>query len=340
MLVQPDEGHTIVLTVTATNSSGSEQASSPPTAVVAPTLPVSTAAPQIRGGASAQQSVQLGITGADWQTPDATTYASSWQRCDSSGAGCQTIGGATGTVYAPGSADVGHTLVAIVTATNIDGSVAASSKPTSVVLPAAPRWKALPQLTNGVTQVGDIVSLTAGVWSGPAVTSQVTQLMHCFSTCTPVGPPGAGSYVIAAGDLGAILRVREIATNSGGTTVAWSVRYVGPISSMSSGSAVLGATVVALRNSDGDTLALAAYGAPVFQTAVASGRRTPVRTVAVRRARGVRGSLRAWACPVNSAPGGPPPSCSRAVVLRAGASLRLPAGSTGKVRVVVVRRRR
>jgi hypothetical protein len=97
---------------------------------------------------------------------------------------------------------------------------------------------------------------------------------------------------------------------------------------------------VALRNSSGDPLALAAYGAPAFQSAVGTAHRVPVRTVAVRRARGVRGALKAWACPVSSALGGPPPPCSHAVVLGSGATLRLPSGTTGKVRVVVVRRRR
>jgi hypothetical protein len=81
------------------------------------------------------------------------------------------------------------------------------------------------------------------------VSGKVTQLMRCFSACTPVGALDAGNYVIAPADLGAILGVRETATNSGGTTVVWSSQCVGPISSISSGSAVLSATTVQLRNS-------------------------------------------------------------------------------------------
>ena len=338
VLAQSDEGHTIVFGVTAANSTSSKEASSPPTSVVAPSLPVSTAAPQIRG--TAQQGAQLAIIGTDWRTPDATTFASSWQRCDSSGAACQTIIGAAGTTYTPATADVGQTLVAVVTATNIDGSVRASSKPTAVIATAAPRWKALPTLSTSGAQIGDTIAITAGTWSGPPVTSQLTQMLRCTSACMPVGTQGANSYTIMGGDLGAILRVRDAATNAGGTTTVWSAQYIGPVSSISSGSAVLGADAVALRNSVGATLALASYGAPSFQTAIAGSARKPVRTVTVRRARRVPGTLKAWACPVSSLAGGPPPACSRAIMVRGnGATFKLPANATGRVRVVVVRQR-
>lgn len=47
----------------------------------------------------------------------APTVARRWQRCDSAGAACADIPGATEATYVPGEADVGHTLRAIETAT-------------------------------------------------------------------------------------------------------------------------------------------------------------------------------------------------------------------------------
>ena len=64
------------------------------------------------------------------------------------------------------------------------------------------------------------------------------------------------------------------------------------------------------------------------------------RFVTIRRAHGVGGPLRVWACPVSGARGARPPACSRAVRLGAWATsarLRVPSVA-GKVRVVVVRR--
>lgn len=62
------------------------------------------------------------------------TYVYQWMRCDPTGAGCVTIPGATGLDYAPTAADVGHTLVFCVTATNSGGSATSCSPATGVVL--------------------------------------------------------------------------------------------------------------------------------------------------------------------------------------------------------------
>lgn len=61
------------------------------------------------------------------------TFTYQWLRCDSSGAGCAAIGGATAATYAVGSADVGSTLRVQVTAANAGGSGQAASAQTAVV---------------------------------------------------------------------------------------------------------------------------------------------------------------------------------------------------------------
>ncbi len=338
-----DEGHAIGLTVTATNGGGSTDAHARATAAVTPVLPSTAAKPQPRG-ASVQQSVPLTIDLISWSSPDTPAIAVGWQRCAADGTACVSLPGTTGVQYVPTSADVGHALRAAVSATNVDGTTTAMSDATSVVLPAPPRWRTLPLIAAPSARVGDQVTVTPGVWSGPFVSSRVTALMVCTNTCAAVGTAGLGSHAIDNSALGAILRVRETASNSGGSTVVWSARYVGPVISAAVASGVLASGQVAVRNASGEPLATAAFAMPqaqqVQRNVLAHVAAAPARSLVVRRARRVSGTLRAWACPVSSAPNGAPLPCSKAVTFRgARASLRLPAGSRGKVRIVVSRQR-
>jgi hypothetical protein len=59
--------------------------------------------------------------------------------------------------------------------------------------------------------------------------------------------------------------------------------------------------------------------------------------VTLRRPARVNGKLVAWACPATIGAGATPPPCSAKVTLRKSATLKLPASTSGKVRVVVVR---
>jgi hypothetical protein len=162
---------------------------------------------------------------------------------------------------------------------------------------------------------------------------------------------GSGaSYTIASVDVGAILRVRETAVNAGGSTVVWSAQYVGPVASAGSATAVLLSGQAVLRNSAGAALAVAQVSASsavtsdvVTAAGAASVKRggATVRQVRIRRAAGVRGTLRAWVCPVTAGAatrGAAPPACTRQVTLRASTVVRLPGSMTGRLRIVVVRR--
>ena len=343
-LTNVDEGSTVTIAVSATNTSGTTTAMATPSGVVGSLPPVSTGRPAL-SIMGVQQSVPVTVTQGAWQGTGPSTYATVWQRCNSSGASCVPISGATGSGYTPTAADVGHTLVVVVTATNVDGSVAASTLPSDVVLPAAPRWRDLPVLSATNGYVGGVLSITDGVWTGPAVTSDTTQIMRCTNACTAIS--SASSYTIATPDIGAILRLRETATNAGGTTIAWSAQYVGPVASSASASAVLASGQAVLRNKDGDPLATAQLSAASAMTAdalVAHAARTPAataRVITVRRARKVHGALRAWACAAAVSRSSAPAPCTRQVTVRGGsAKLRLPVTMTGRVRVVVVRRGR
>ncbi|MGZ4166532.1 MAG: hypothetical protein ACXVFO_08000 [Solirubrobacteraceae bacterium] len=341
-----DEGATVTIAVTAGNSSGTTTAVATPSGVVAALPPAATHAPAL-STLGVQQSVPVSVDNGSWQATGPSTYATVWQRCNSAGASCAAIRGATATTYTPTAADVGHTLVVVVSATNVDGSVASASAPSDVVLPAAPRWRDLPVLSATNGYVGGALSVTDGVWTGPAVSSDTTQIMRCTNACAPIST--ASSYTIATADIGAVLRVRETASDAGGTTVVWSAQYVGPVASSASAFAVLGAGQAVLRNKDGDPLATAqltsssavAADAIVAPTAHAPRRAAVLtRVITVRRAPRVRGTLHAWVCAAAIARGSAPAPCTRQVTMRGrSATLKLPATLTGRVRVVVRRGR-
>jgi hypothetical protein len=126
-----DVDHTLKVAVTATNSDGSNTATSSATDVISSGHgPVSTAAPQVSGTAKVGE--QLSATTGTW-TGGVRSYSYQWQRCDANGSSCQGVDGATARVYGVRTVDVGNTLRVVVTATNLSGSTNASSGATGLV---------------------------------------------------------------------------------------------------------------------------------------------------------------------------------------------------------------
>jgi sugar lactone lactonase YvrE len=153
-----DVGHMLRVQETASNVGGpSSPASSAPTAVVtaAPQPPVNTSAPTISG--TAQQGQTLTASPGTWTgSPSSFSYA--WQRCDSAGANCSAITGATATTYVLAEADVGKTLRVVVTATNEAGpSAPTSSAQTAAVTGSGAGVQHLEYvLQDGTTSVYDM----------------------------------------------------------------------------------------------------------------------------------------------------------------------------------------
>ena len=90
--------------------------------------PVNSSLPTIAG--TAQQGHTLTASNGSWGgvTPISFTYQ--WQRCNSSGSSCGSIGKAKNQNYVASSGDVGRTIRVEVTATNADGkSQALSARP-------------------------------------------------------------------------------------------------------------------------------------------------------------------------------------------------------------------
>jgi len=122
-----------VTTATATSAQTAvvtAPASPPPPSVTPPantTLPSVSGTPQVGSGLTASN--------GSW-TGSPTSYAYQWKRCDSSGAGCSDIGGATGSGYTPVSGDAGATVRVTVAATNSGGTTLAVSAATSTIAAA------------------------------------------------------------------------------------------------------------------------------------------------------------------------------------------------------------
>ena len=129
-----DVGHALRVFVTASNAGGSATLGSLPTAAVSGTsgtAPVNTSPPTISGTAQAGQT--LTAAPGTWTGTAPITYSYLWQRCDSAGANCASIGVTTGT-YALTGADVDHRMRVVVTAANgVAPNGTATSNPTAVV---------------------------------------------------------------------------------------------------------------------------------------------------------------------------------------------------------------
>jgi hypothetical protein len=154
-----DTGHTLVVVVTGRNSWGTSSARSAQTAVVVlgGGAPQSTTKPALQG--TMQSGKTISASTGSWQSAGSiSSYAYAWQRCDSHGANCARIDGATKSSYALGAADVGHTIRVAVTATSAFGSTVASSDPGAVVVAAAGAG-ATPLPAGGVSiPVADVVA--------------------------------------------------------------------------------------------------------------------------------------------------------------------------------------
>jgi hypothetical protein len=114
--VPADSGRMLGFTVRATDSTGTASAYSSLLGPVAPAYPAvtSAAAPTLSGSASpgSTLSVDTGL----WR-PRAGTLSYEWRRCNPNGRICSPIPGARAATYAVAAADVGHAIVAVVSAT-------------------------------------------------------------------------------------------------------------------------------------------------------------------------------------------------------------------------------
>lgn len=138
-LTSNDVGHTMRVTVTATNSDGHASATSSATAVVKPapaSAPRNTSAPTISG--TAEEAQVLSGDRGQWDGSQPIDYNLNWQRCDKNGGSCANISGAAASHYTLTSADVGNRVRLRVVASNAAGKTTAYSTPSGLVAAKGP----------------------------------------------------------------------------------------------------------------------------------------------------------------------------------------------------------
>jgi hypothetical protein len=331
--VAADVGQALRATVTAANAAG---AGVP--ATTAATAPVGRQPLAIRGVpalAPGQLKVGAELRATAPQVDGAadTTLAWQWQRCGDDGDDCRDVPGATDAALALTNTDIDHTLRVRLTAANPDGTAAATSAVSAVVVPAPPVMAA-PVTLRGTAQVGQTVTARPGRWLNTDRTA--VQLYRCAATCIEVAAAGQLRHTLTDADTGTGLRAAETGTGRGGEVVRWAAGSVGPIRSATAGQATIALGQAApLRTGGGDLMGSATVVAPraLASAAQADAGRVVVR---VRRAPGVAGRLRAWACPVGGTAWQP---CSPRRTLGA-APLRLPVAAGRRVQVTILPARR
>jgi hypothetical protein len=183
--------------------------------------PSNTAPPTIAG--EALQGQVLSASAGSWSGSPPLIPSYQWQRCDTSGANCANITGATGTTYTLAPADVNSTIVVAVTASNSAGSATASSAPTAVVVASPPTNSTAPTI-SGTAQQGQTLTANFGVWKGATPIGYTYQWQRCDTfgaNCAPVGPATPTStYTLTSADVGSTIVVAVTATNSVGSATA------------------------------------------------------------------------------------------------------------------------
>jgi hypothetical protein len=211
-----------------TGSTSSAQA----VTVVPPTPGFAGTLPSISGNTTEGQT--LTETHGSW-TNSPTGYNYQWQDCDSVGAQCISIPGATRATYTLTASDVGHTIRVEEAAFNAGGpsTGALSSAATDVVrAPAAPPTAPVstsPPVITGTAVVGRTLSTSNGLWSGSPPSGYSYQWQRCSATaCTNIANATATIYDLTTSDLGTKVRVVVVAVNSAGVGVGVSSK-LGPV---------------------------------------------------------------------------------------------------------------
>ncbi|HUF02510.1 MAG TPA: hypothetical protein VMN35_08815 [Gaiellaceae bacterium] len=188
--------------------------------------PSNTAPPTISGTAAKGETL-VANTGS-WSGTTPISFAFRWLRCNSEGASCSPISGATGTTYVLGDSDVGARIRVEVTATNSDGSASAVSDATAVVTEVTGPVSTGAPTISGTAAVGQRLTATTGTWQGTAPITYAYQWVRCGSdgglpdgsNCTAISGATGNSYVLTQQDVGFRLRVRVTATNASGSNTA------------------------------------------------------------------------------------------------------------------------
>jgi hypothetical protein len=164
------------------------------------------------------------LTTSNGRWNDATGYRYQWQRCDSRGANCASIPGATAKSYVLVAADTGARIRSVVSACNASGCAAKESNSVGPVKPnAVPIDQVAPSIA-GSPVVGGTLTANEGTWAN-APTSFGYQWQRCDAGgngCGAIAGATSKTYAVSSDDFGDTLRVTVSARNARGSSSATS----------------------------------------------------------------------------------------------------------------------
>jgi hypothetical protein len=204
--VSGDYGHTITCVVTAANDGG-RSASTSNGIVVTADAPVNTVAPAVTG--TTAYGSTLTTTNGTWTGTPTITYAYQWK------SGSTNVG-ANQNTYVTVLGDNGASVTCVVTATNVAGSVPATSN--GITVAGAPVNSVAPVVT-GATLVGSTLTTTDGTWTGGTTIAFSYQWKRNGST--NVGT-NQNTYVTVTADIGFAVTCEVTGTNNAGSSTGTS----------------------------------------------------------------------------------------------------------------------
>jgi len=202
--------------VTATNPYGSVTATSAAVGPITSGVPVNGVLPIISG--AVKRGAPLAVNSGTWSPGG--SYGFQWQRDD--GGGFADIAGADGTSYTPTADDLGLPLQVVVTATNAFGSVSATTAATAAVATDPPVNQGSPGIA-GTAKRTFTLTASAGTWTPAGATYgyQWQRDVGDGDGFVDISGATSASYVLAAADVDATVRVAVTASNGdGSSTVA------------------------------------------------------------------------------------------------------------------------
>jgi len=219
-----DVGHTLVFLVTAFSSPGSSTpVASAASGVVGFGAPLNRVAPVISG--VTQDGQTLSVTSGTWDsggTNSPPAFGYQWRRCDGAGLNCGKalpVPPSSSPTYVLSDGDLGHILVAYVTATSTwpGGSASDSTHSHVTTTVVTPGNTALPTV-SGTAQAGDKLTESHGSWIPKNPARYTYQWQDCDASggnCSSLAGATSQSYTPTAADVGHTLRVQESAVASG-----------------------------------------------------------------------------------------------------------------------------
>ncbi len=159
----------------------------------------------------------LTATDGSWKGTPPTSFAFQWVVCLKGT--CTPIAGANESSYRVYTAQIGHKIRVIVTASNSEGSARSQSKATKKVTPGPPA-NTEPPTVSGTPIPLQTLSASTGTWAGTPTITYSYQWRSCnvFDECAEIPGATGSSYTVEPSDVADSLEVVVTATNAVGTS--------------------------------------------------------------------------------------------------------------------------